>query len=68
MSKLSPFFTLLPVSDFEEDKRLGGKVAGTADPNRPKGYPMLYNVMLINKTGVELAGACHSLRIGWALG
>jgi len=31
-------------------KKLGGRTAGTADPNRPKGYHIPYNIMLSNKS------------------
>ena len=47
-----------PASRLGVHKKLGGATAGTADPNCPKGYSILYNVMLRNKTeGVKLAGA-----------
>lgn len=35
------------------DEKLGGNLAGTADPDSPKGYSETCNVMLGNKTEVE---------------
>jgi len=42
-----------------------GDTAGTADPNWPKGYTMLYDVLLSNETGRELGRESHCLGTGW---
>ena len=46
--------TAPPVSSLGVHKKLGGDIAGRADPNRPKGYSIPYDVMLSNiKLGEE---------------
>jgi len=46
-----PFLLLTapPVNKMGMHKRLGGDTAGTADPNRSKGYSIPYDVTLSNK-------------------
>ena len=50
-----------------ENKSLAENVGGTADPNWPKGYSILDDAILINKTGEELAKGCHCSGTGWEL-
>ena len=45
-----------PVSQLGVHKKLGGDTAGTADPNRPKGYSRPYDVTISNKTWGKEAG------------
>jgi len=43
-------YASLSASRLGEDKKLAVGTAGTADPNRPEGYPIPYNLVLNNKS------------------